>query len=54
LSGCAEINVGGAVEITGETWHIAAGGIVLVEATTGKGHITKSSESCYTLFVPID
>jgi hypothetical protein len=39
----------------GETRHIAAGEIVLVEDTTGKGH-TKSSGSTprYTLFVPID
>jgi hypothetical protein len=52
------ISLGGAVDITasdGETRHIAAGEIVLVEDTTGKGH-TKSSGSTprYTLFVPID
>jgi hypothetical protein len=51
-------SLGGAVDITasdGETRHIAAGEIVLVEDTTGKGH-TKSSGSTprYTLFVPID
>ena len=53
------ISLGGAVDITasdGETRHIAAGEIVLVEDTTGKGHVTKSSGSTprYTLFVPID
>ena len=51
-------SLGGAVDIAasdGETRHIAAGEIVLVEDTTGKGH-TKSSGSTarYTLFVPID
>jgi len=53
------ISLGGSVDITasdGETRHIAAGEIVLVEDTTGKDHITKSSGSTprYTLFVPID
>jgi quercetin dioxygenase-like cupin family protein len=53
------ISLGGAVDITasdGETRHIAPGEIVLVEDTTGKGHITKSSGSTprHTLFVPID
>ena len=41
------ISLGGAVDITasdGETRHIAAGEIVLVEDTTGEGH-TKSSGS---------
>jgi hypothetical protein len=40
----------------GETRHIGAGEIVLVEDTTGKGHITKSSgdNPRYTIFVPID
>jgi hypothetical protein len=40
----------------GETRHIGAGEIVLVEDTTGKGHITKSSgdKPRQTIFVPID
>ncbi len=40
------ISLAGAVEITvsdGETRHIGAGEIVLVEDTAGKGHITRSS-----------
>src|SRR6266567_3305883 len=53
------ISLAGGVEITasdGETRHILAGEIVLVEDTAGKGHITKSSGSTprYTIFVPID
>jgi hypothetical protein len=53
------VSLGGGVDITvsdGETRHIAAGEILLVEDTTGKGHITKSSGSTprYTLFLPID
>jgi len=53
------ISLAGGVEITasdGETRHIGAGEIVLVEDTTGKGHITKSSggNPRYTIFVPID
>jgi hypothetical protein len=51
--------VGLHIDITasdGETRHISTGEIVLVEDTTGKGHITKSSGSTprYTLFVPIE
>jgi hypothetical protein len=39
----------------GETRHIAAGEIVLVEDTTGKGHAKLSgSTPRYTLFAPID
>lgn len=40
----------------GETRRIGAGEIVLVEDTTGKGHITKSSgdKPRHTIFVPID
>jgi hypothetical protein len=40
------ISLAGGVSITasdGETRHIGAGEIVLVEDTTGKGHITRSS-----------
>jgi hypothetical protein len=40
------ISLAGGISITasdGETRHIGAGEIVLVEDTTGKGHITKSS-----------
>ena len=53
------ISLAGGVEITvsdGETRNIGAGEIVLVEDTTGKGHITKSSGGIprYTIFVPID
>jgi hypothetical protein len=53
------ITLSGAIEITasdGETRQIGAGDIVLVEDTTGKGHITKSSGEIprYTIFVPID
>jgi hypothetical protein len=53
------ISLAGGVEITasdGETRRIGAGEIVLVEDTTGKGHITKSSgtEPRHTIFVPID
>jgi hypothetical protein len=40
----------------GETRHIGAGEIVLVEDTTGKSHITKSSgdKPHHTIFLPID
>jgi hypothetical protein len=53
------ISLAGGVEITvsdGETRRIGAGEIVLVEDTTGKGHITKSSgaKPRQTIFVPID
>jgi quercetin dioxygenase-like cupin family protein len=53
------ISLAGGVSITtsdGETRHIGVGEIVLVEDTTGKGHITKSTGSNprYTIFVPID
>jgi len=53
------ISLASGVEITvsdGETRNIGAGEIVLVEDTTGKGHIIKSSGGIprYTIFVPID
>ena len=53
------ISLAGGISITasdGETRHIGAGEIVLVEDTTGKGHITKSSgaKPRHTIFVPID
>lgn len=53
------ISLAGGVEITvsdGETRRIGPGEIVLVEDTTGKGHITKSSGGTprYTIFVPVD
>src|SRR6266403_1437399 len=53
------ISLAGGITITasdGETRHIGAGEIVLVEDTTGKGHITKSSgdKPRHTIFVPID
>jgi quercetin dioxygenase-like cupin family protein len=53
------ITLSGETEITasdGETRRIRAGDIVLVEDTTGKGHITKSSGEIprHTIFVPID
>jgi hypothetical protein len=53
------IHLAGGTSITasdGETRHIGAGEIVLVEDITGKGHITKSSggKPRYTIFVPID
>ena len=53
------ISLAGGVEITvsdGETRHIGAGELVLVEDTTGKGHITKSSGGVprHTIFVPVD
>ena len=36
--------------------HIGAGEVVLVEDTTGKGHITRSSgdKPRHTIFVPVD
>jgi hypothetical protein len=53
------ISLAGGISITasdGETRHIGAGEIVLVEDTTGKGHITRSSgdRPRDTIFVPID
>ena len=53
------ISLAGGISITasdGETRHIGAGEIVLVEDTTGKGHITRSSggNPRHTIFVPID
>ena len=53
------ISLAGGISITasdGETRHIGAGEIVLVEDTTGKGHITRSSgdKPRHTIFVPID
>jgi hypothetical protein len=53
------ISLAGGISITasdGETRHIGAGEIVLVEDTTGKGHITRSSgdRPRHTIFVPID
>jgi len=53
------ISLAGGMSITasdGETRHIGVGEIVLVEDTTGKGHITKSSgaKPRHTIFVPID
>jgi hypothetical protein len=53
------ISLAGGISITasdGETRHIGRGEIVLVEDTTGKGHITKSSgdKPRHTIFVPID
>src|SRR5690348_11030726 len=53
------ISLAGGISITasdGETRHIGAGEIVLVEDPTGKGHITKSSgdKPRHTIFVPID
>jgi hypothetical protein len=53
------ISLAGGISITasdGETRHIGAGEVVLVEDTTGKGHITRSSGDGprHTIFVPID
>ena len=53
------ISLAGVVSITasdGETRHIGAGEVVLVEDTTGKGHITRSSgdRPRHTIFVPVD
>jgi hypothetical protein len=53
------ISLAGGISITasdGETRHIGAGEIVLVEDTTGKGHITRSSgdKPRHTIFVPVD
>ena len=53
------ISLAGGISITasdGETRHIGAGEIVLVEDTTGKGHITRSSggRPRHTIFVPVD
>ena len=53
------ISLAGGISITtsdGEARHIGVGEIVLVEDTTGKGHITKSSGSKprHTIFVSID
>ena len=53
------ISLAGGISITasdGETRHIGAGVIVLVEDTTGKGHITNSSgdNPRHTSFVSID
>ena len=53
------ISLAGGISITasdGETRHIGRGEIVLVEDTTGKGHITKSSgdKPRHTIFVPIE
>jgi hypothetical protein len=53
------ISLAGGVSITasdGETRHIGAGEVVLVEDTTGKGHITKSSgdKPRHTVFVLVD
>jgi hypothetical protein len=53
------ISLAGGISITasdGETRHIGAGEIVLVEDTTGKGHITRSSgdRPRHTIFAPID
>jgi NADPH:quinone reductase-like Zn-dependent oxidoreductase len=44
------ISLAGGISITasdGETRHIGVGEIVLVEDTTGKGHITKSADVVY-------
>ena len=56
---CDQFGLAGGISITasdGETRHIGAGEIVLVEHTTGKGHITRSSgdRPRDTIFVPID
>ena len=53
------ISLAGGISITasdGETRHIGDGKVVLVEDTTGKGHITRSSgdKPRHTIFVPID
>jgi hypothetical protein len=53
------ISLAGGISITasdGETRHISAGEIGLVEDTTGKGHITKSlgDKPRHTIFVPVD
>jgi hypothetical protein len=53
------ISLAGGITITasdGETRNIGAGEIVLVEDTTGKGHVTGSSADGprHTIFVPID
>ena len=53
------ISLAGGISITasdGEIRHTGAGEIVLVEDTTGKGHITRSSgdKPRYTIFVPVD
>jgi hypothetical protein len=52
------ISLAGGISITasdGETGHIGAGEIVLVEDTTGKGHITRSSgdRPRHTILVPV-
>jgi hypothetical protein len=53
------ISLAGGISITasdGETRHIGIGEIVLVEDTSGKGHVTRSSgdKPRHTIFVPID
>ena len=53
------INLDAAVHITagdGETRHIGPGEIVLVEDTTGKGHISRavSGLARHSIFIPID
>ena len=53
------ISLAAGISITasdGETRQIGAGEVVLVEDTTGKGHVTRSSGHGprHTIFVPID
>ena len=53
------ISLVGGISITasdGETRHIGAGEIVLVEDTTGKGHLSKSinNQMRHSIFVPIE
>jgi hypothetical protein len=53
------INLDGGVQLTasdGESRVIGAGEVILVEDTTGKGHLSKNIEQKlrYSIFVPID
>ena len=53
------ISLAGGISITasdGETRHIGAGEIVLVEDTSGKGHLSKSinNQMRHSIFVPIE
>ena len=53
------INLDGGVQITasdGESRVIGAGGVILVEDTTGKGHLSKAVEGKlrHSIFIPIE